>query len=124
MDSLLFRAKGREEAEHRQVLMKSVGATISLEPGSITGKLNFKSRVLFIHEVKEQRWLASVSGELSCGHRWAAPSLQGRNRALGSGARHMGLEPPNSLSVAMTLGGLLATPKFQLCRLPNVNNDI
>lgn len=35
-----------------------------------------------------------------------------------------GLNPQTPLSDAVTLGGLLATPKFQLCRLPNVNNDI
>lgn len=42
--------------------------------------------------------------------------------ALGSGT--WGLNPQTPLSVAMTLGGLLATPQFQFRRLQNVNNDI
>ena len=96
MESLLFRAKGREEVEHRQVLMKSFGSTRSLESGNITGELNFKSRVLSFMMVKSRTCLASVSRELAVGE-GGQLLLQGREQALGFGARYMGLESPSSV---------------------------
>lgn len=106
MESLLFRAKGREEVEHRQVLMKSFGGTRSLESGNFTGKLNFKSRVLSSMMLKSSTCLASGSRGLAVGAGGQHLLLQGREQgrpwALGPGT--WGLNPHPLLSVSVTLG--------------------
>lgn len=46
------------------------------------------------------------------------------SRPWAAGPGTWGLNPQTPLNFAGTLGGLLAIPKFQFGRLPNVNNDI
>lgn len=120
MESPLFRAKGREEVEHRQVLMKSFGSARSLESGNITGELNFKSRVLSFMMLKSRTCLASVSRELAVSAGGQLLRLQGREQALGSRARHTGLASPSSVQWLRDFGRVacylqVSVPSFVIC---------
>lgn len=59
---MLFRARGREEVAHTQVLVKSCGPTRSLESGNITGKLGLTSSPC-VPDVEEPRMLRFARGQ-------------------------------------------------------------